>query len=289
MTKPIFTGVCTALVTPFLNDQINIPLLERLLDRQMQAGVSAVVLAGTTGEAPALTNEEKLNMIVRAKSFVGKDCMIIAGTGTNSTSNAIAMSQQAAAAGADALLVVSPYYNKGNPAGLIRHYSAIASSVKIPIIVYNVPSRTGMDIPIQVYAELSKIPNIAGVKEASNDITKISKIRYACPDSFCVWSGNDDQAVPAISLGAMGVISVLSNLCPEEIVEMTQSALLGDYATAASYQSALSPLIEAMFCEVNPIPIKYAMRYAGFDCGECRTPLGPISEATKNRIETIIS
>lgn len=289
MRKPIFTGVCTALVTPFLNDQINYPLLERLLDRQMHAGVSAVVLAGTTGEAPALTDDEKMNMIARAKAFVGKDCTIIAGTGTNSTMRTVTMSQQAESAGADALLVVSPYYNKGNTAGLIQHYSTISSSVQIPIILYNVPSRTGADIPIQVYSKLSKIPNIAGVKEATTDITKVSKIRYTCPNSFYVWSGNDDQTVPVISLGGMGVISVLSNLCPEEMVEMSQAALLGDYATAASYQSALSSLTEVMFSEVNPIPIKYAMRYAGFDCGECRLPLGPVSEVTKNRIEALLS
>ena len=288
MTKPVFTGVCTALVTPFLNNQINYPLLERLIDRQLQAGVCAVVLSGTTGEAPTLTDDEKINMISCAKSYVGNDCTIIAGTGTNSTAHAIQMSQQAETAGADALLVVAPYYNKGNSAGLVQHFTAISEAVKIPIILYNVPSRTGIDIPIKVYSELSKLKNIAGVKEASTDITKISKSRYACPDSFHIWSGNDDHTVPVLSLGGIGVISVLSNLCPEEMVEMTHAALTGDYATAASYQSALSSLTDLLFSEVNPIPIKYAMRYAGYDCGECRLPLGPVSEVTKDRLKALL-
>lgn len=288
MLKPFFTGVCTALVTPFLNGEINFPLLERMIDRQVSSGVSAIVLAGTTGEAPTLTNIEKIKLIECAKTVVGNDCKIIAGTGTNSTLHAVEMSQEAEDAGADALLVVAPYYNKGNANGLIQHFSLIATSVHIPIILYNVPSRTGIDISIKVYQELSKIPNIVGVKEASTDLTKISKIRYTCPDNFSVWCGNDDLIVPAMSVGAKGAISVISNLFPEEVAEMTKAARLGDYATAASYQIALTPLIEVLFSEVNPIPIKYAMRYAGFDCGGCRLPLGSISHSTKKRLDAIL-
>jgi len=289
MNQPLFTGACTALVTPFLNNEINYPMLERLIDRQLCAGVSAIVLSGTTGEAPTLTDQEKTEMIKRAKAFTGKDCTIIAGTGTNSTDHALRLSREAEEAGADALLVVSPYYNKGNPSGLVRHFSAIANAVKIPVILYNVPSRTGVDIPIKVYLELSKLPNVAGVKEASTDLTKIAKIRYACPETFHIWSGNDDLTVPVMSLGGHGVISVLSNLCPEETVEMTNAMRLGDTAAAACYQIALMPLIELLFAEVNPIPIKYAMRYAGYDCGECRLPLGPLSASVKKRLSDLLA
>ena len=288
MKQPIFTGVCTALVTPFLHNEINYPLLERLLERQILSGVSSVVLAGTTGEAPTLRDEEKVELITRAKSFTGGDCTIIAGTGTNSTAHAIEMSKQAEKAGADAVLVVSPYYNKGNPSGLIQHFTRISQSISIPVILYNVPSRTGFDVPVAIYKELSAIPNVIGVKEASTDITKIAKIRYACKEDFTIWSGNDDQIVPVISMGGKGIISVLSNLCPEETVDMATAALRGDFAKAAAYQAAFAPLIELLFSEVNPVPLKYAMRYAGFDCGECRLPLGPISKASKKRIDALL-
>lgn len=289
MANSVFTGVCTALVTPFLNDEINYPMMERLIDRQINAGVNAIVLSGTTGEAPTLSDREKAEMIKRAKAFTGNDCKIIAGTGTNSTAHAISLSRQAWEAGADALLVVAPYYNKGNASGLVRHFTAIAKIVQIPVILYNVPSRTGIDIPVKVYKELSAIPNIAGVKEATTDMSKISKIRYSCPDTFRVWCGNDDLTVPVMSLGGDGVISVLSNLCPEEMVEMTNAMRKGDIDTATCYQVALTPLIEILFSEVNPIPIKYAMRYAGYDCGECRLPLGPLSTAVKNRLDALLA
>lgn len=285
MKNTIFTGVCTALVTPFLDDRINYPLVEQLLRRQVEAGVDAVVLSGTTGEAPTLSDEEKITLFKRAKEFSGNSCTIIAGTGSNSTSHAIELSQAAEDAGADALLVVSPYYNKGNPDGLFSHFLSIAHAVSIPIIVYNVPSRTGVDIPVSVYKRLSCIPNIAGVKEASNDITKISKIRATCGEDFKIWSGNDDQIVPVMSLGGQGVISVLSNICPVETTAMAQAALAGDFDTAAALQCQLLPLIELLFKEVNPIPIKYAMRYIGFDCGNCRLPLGQISPETKKRLD----
>lgn len=285
MNNTVFSGVCTALVTPFLDDKINYPLVEQLLRRQVEAGVNAVALSGTTGEAPTLSDAEKIQLFKRAKEFSGDCCTIIAGTGTNSTSHAVEISQAAEGAGVDALLVVSPYYNKGNPDGLFRHFQSIANAVSIPVILYNVPSRTGVDIPVSVYKRLSEIPNIAGVKEASTDITKIVKIRSICGDEFKIWSGNDDQIVPVMSLGGQGVISVLSNICPVETVAMTQAALAGDFDTAAALQSQLMPLIELLFKEVNPIPIKYAMRYIGFDCGGCRLPLGQISSETKKQLD----
>ena len=285
MKKPLFTGVCTALVTPFLNQEVNYPLLEQLIRRQMDAGIHTLLLSGTTGESPTLSDNEKITMIKVAKEYTGNTCTIIAGTGTNSTEHAIQQSIAAQKAGADAVLVVSPYYNKGNTDGLYRHFAAIAKSIDIPIILYNVPSRTGVDIPISVYKKLSNIENIIGVKEAVNDITKIAKLRSLCPHDFYVWSGNDDQIVPVMSLGGKGVISVLSNLCPEETSNMVEFTLNDDYHSAANLQIRLMPLIEILFSEVNPLPIKYAMRYAGFDCGECRLPLGSLSESCKKLID----
>lgn len=286
MKKCIFTGVCTALVTPFLDGKINYPLAEQLLRRQIEAGVKAVVLAGTTGESPTLSDEEKITLFRRCKDFAGDSCTIIAGTGSNSTAHSVELSRAAEAAGADALLVVSPYYNKATPDGLLAHYVSIASSVSIPIILYNVPSRTGVDIPVPVYKQLSAIPNIAGVKEASTDITKIARIRASCPPDFTVWSGNDDQTVPVMSLGGQGVISVLSNICPEETLAMTHAALDGDFDTAAALQCELLPLIELLFCEVNPIPVKAAMECIGYDCGPCRLPLTQPKAENLQKIRT---
>lgn len=285
MKKPVFTGVCTALVTPFIDDKINYPLMEQLIRRQMQSGVHAIVLSGTTGESPTLSFDEKVMMFKRAKAFAADNCTIIAGTGSNSTSQTIELSQAAQDAGADALLVVSPYYNKGNAEGLFEHYRRIALSVNLPIILYNVPSRTGMDIPVSVYSCLSAFPNIVGVKEASTDITKVAKIHTACGHDFHIWSGNDAQIVPVMSLGGLGVVSVLSNIRPVETVAMTQAALAGDFDTAAALQCQLMPLIELLFKEVNPIPVKYAMRCIGFDCGSCRLPLGTLHADNKKQID----
>ena len=289
MDQFLFTGVCTALVTPFLNDQINYPLLQRLLERQINAGIRAVVLCGTTGEAATLNDEEKINIIRLGKECGKNNCMIIAGTGSNSTDQAIKRSTDAQRAGADALLIVSPYYNKSTPNGLYAHYKAIAQSVSIPIIVYNVPSRTGVDIPVSVYHKLSEIPNIAGVKEASSDITKITKIKALCPASFAVWSGNDDHTVPVCALGGQGIISVLSNLYPFETRAMCEAALDGDYNTAASAQQVLQALIDALFSEVNPIPIKAAMKLIGYDCGPCRLPLSPPLPKTVSLLKNLLT
>ena len=288
MKKPLFTGVCTALVTPFLADAVNYPLLELLLRRQIDAGIEAVVLCGTTGESPTLSDCEKLEIFRRCARYAGSRCKIIAGTGSNDTRHAVALSAAAEAAGADALLVVSPYYNKATPEGLLTHYSAIAEAVHIPIIVYNVPSRTGVDIPVSVYRELSKLPNIAGVKEAGTDMGKISKIRANCPDSFALWSGNDDLTAPILALGGQGVISVLSNVLPEQTQALARAALDGDFDTAADLQLRLLPLMEALFREVNPIPVKAAMKLIGYDCGPCRLPLTPASSETVAKLKEIL-
>ena len=289
MIRTLFTGACTALVTPFSDEQINYPMLEKLLARQLDAGIKAIVLSGTTGESPTLTDSEKIELFRRAKAFVGSDCMIIAGTGANSTAHAVALSVTAELAGVDALLVVSPYYNKATGDGLVAHYTAIAEAVSLPMVLYNVPSRTGLDIPVNIYRKLSLIPKIAGVKEASTDISKITRIKNACSPGFAVWAGNDDLAVPVISLGGSGVISVLSNVCPEEVSAMVNAALDGDMDTATALQQQLQPLYDLLFCEVNPIPVKEAMKYIGFDCGECRLPLCRLTKENQKRMKEFFS
>lgn len=285
--KPLFTGVCTALVTPFLRGEVNYPMLERLLQAQLDAGIKAIVVCGTTGESPTLSDCEKLELFRRSKEFVGDSCKIIAGTGSNCTEHAIYLSQAAEKLGVDGLLLVSPYYNKATPAGLFAHYSAIAASVQIPCILYNVPSRTGVDIPVEVYRSLSRIPNIAGVKEASSDIVKVARILSECPD-FPVWSGNDDQIVPVMALGGSGVISVLSNVAPEKTKAMVDGALDGDFDTAADLQLKLLPLIRALFSEVNPIPVKAALKELGFDCGTCRLPLTSLSPENLEKLNAVL-
>ena len=288
MKKVLFTGACTALVTPFLNGSINYPMLEQLIRRQVDSGIRAIVIGGTTGESPTLTDDEKLTLLRRAKKYAGDECLIIAGTGSNCTDHAVALSKAAESEGADGLLVVSPYYNKATPEGLTAHYSEIATSVQIPIILYNVPSRTGLDIPVTVYKCLAQLPNIAGVKEASTDISKILKIKSACPADFAIWSGNDDHAVAVISLGGAGVISVLSNVMPLQTHLMVQAALNGDFDTAADLQLKLLPLIEMLFCEVNPIPVKAAMKLIGYDCGGCRMPLSAASQTTVKNLKNLL-
>lgn len=288
MKRTLFQGACTALVTPFLGNQVNFPMLEQLLKRQMDTGIRAVVLCGTTGESPTLSDTEKLEIFRRAKAFVGDGCKIIAGTGSNCTEHAVALSMAAEKLGVDGLLVVSPYYNKATPDGLYAHYEVIARAVHIPIIVYNVPSRTGVDIPVSVYKRLARIPNIAGVKEASADITKISRIIAACGPDFSVWSGNDDQAVPVMSVGGQGVISVLSNVMPVETQAMAMAALDGDFDTAVALHLRMLPLMELLFCEVNPIPVKAAMKCIGLDCGGCRLPLTGLTKENQQRLEELI-
>ena len=288
MNQPLFTGACTALVTPFLNHEINYPMLEQLLRRQLDAGIEAIVICGTTGESPALSDEEKLELFRRAKKYVGTTCRIIAGTGSNCTKRAAELSKKAEQTGVDGLLVVSPYYNKTNPDGLYRHYEAIAAATQLPVIVYNVPSRTGMDISPESCSALSRISNIVGIKEASADITKFTKILRLCGERMTVWSGNDDMTVAAAALGAKGVISVLSNVCPVLTQAMTRAALDGDFDTAAALQIQLQPLVEALFSDVNPIPVKAAMAIIGYDCGDCRLPLGKLSEEKRSRLKQLL-
>ena len=285
--KPLFTGVCTALVTPFYRGEVNYPMLERLLQFQMDEGIQNIVLCGTTGESPTLSDAEKLSIFRRAREYVGDKCRLYAGTGSNCTEHAVCLSQAAEDLGMDGLLLVSPYYNKATPEGLFAHYSAIAAAVQLPCILYNVPSRTGVVIPVEVYRKLSRIPNIAGVKEASSDIVKVARILSECP-GFPVWSGNDEQILPVMALGGSGVISVLSNVAPEKTKALADAALDGDFDSAAALQLGLLPLIRALFSEVNPIPVKAAMQELGFDCGNCRLPLTPMGDENLHKLKAVL-
>lgn len=289
MKKPFFTGACTALVTPFLNGQVNYPMMQILLQRQLDAGLEAAVICGTTGESATLSDAEKLELFARCKEYVGDRMKIIAGTGSNATDHTVELSVAAQREGADALLVVSPYYNKATSEGLFRHYLSVAHAVNIPVILYNVPSRTGLDIPVSVYKRLSVIPNIAGVKEATTDIGKILQIRYACQDDLPIWCGNDDMTVPVISLGGKGVISVVSNLLPQKVQAMAIAALDGDFDTAAELQCRLYSLTRLLQCQVNPVPVKAAMKCIGYDCGSCRLPLTELGEEETKKLKEYFS
>lgn len=289
MKKPFFIGACTALVTPFLNGKINYPMMQILLQRQLDAGLEAAVICGTTGESATLSDAEKLELFARCKEYVGDRMKIIAGTGSNATEHTIELSIAAQREGADALLVVSPYYNKATPEGLFRHYLSVAHAVNIPVILYNVPSRTGVDIPVSVYKRLSAIPNIAGVKEATTDIGKILQIRYVCQDDLPIWCGNDDMTVPVISLGGKGVISVASNLLPQEVQAMALAALNGDFDTAAQLQCRLYSLTRLLQCQVNPVPVKAAIKCMGYDCGDCRLPLTELDEEHTKELQKYFS
>lgn len=284
MNDCLFTGAATALVTPFLNGTINYPLFEQLLQRQVDAGIEAVVIAGTTGEAPTLSDEEKLKLFTCAKEYVGSSCKIIAGTGSNSTVHTIELSIAAEKCGVDGLLVVTPYYNKATAEGLFSHFASVVHSVSIPVILYNVPSRTGVDIPVEIYRRLSRIPNIVGTKEASTDVSKVTKILRDCGPDFAVWSGNDDLITPVMALGGKGVISVLSNVLPVQTQAMAKAALDGDFDTASALQIELQPLVELLFSEVNPIPVKAAMNLLGYDCGTCRLPLTTLREENRRKL-----
>ena len=284
MKEFLFTGTATALVTPFLDGAVNYPLFEQLLRRQMDAGIEAVVIAGTTGESPTLSDDEKLELFSRAKEYVGDACKIIAGTGSNSTVHTIELSMAAEKCGVDALLVVTPYYNKPTPEGLFAHYASVAHSVSIPVILYNVPGRTGVDIPVEIYRRLSRIPNIIGTKEASPDVAKVTKILRTCGPDFAVWTGNDELTTPVMALGGKGVISVLSNVLPVKTQAMAKAALDGDFDTAASLQLSLQPLVELLFSEPNPIPVKAAMHLLGYDCGCCRLPLTELTERNHRKL-----
>ncbi len=284
MKRPFFTGLCTALVTPFCEGKVNYPMLEVLLRRQIDAGVDAVVLAGTTGESPTLTREEKLELFRRGVEISAGHCKVIAGTGSNCTASAAELSRQAAELGVDGLLVVTPYYNKTTQSGLVKHYAAVTEAAGIPVIAYNVPGRTGMRIEPDTCRELMKLPNLAGVKEASGDLSVAVRMMEHLP----VWSGNDDQTAALMALGGCGVISVASNVVPGPMNTLVRAGLSGDHALAAVVQRRLNPLIDLLFCQVNPIPVKAAMAMIGLDCGVCRLPLDGLTPQNAQKLRSCL-
>lgn len=285
MKKCLFTGVATALATPFNENGINTKEFKRFIEFQINAGINALVVCGTTGEACTMTQEEKIQAIKCVVSTVNNKIPVIVGTGSNDTSSAIINSILAEELGADGLLVVTPYYNKTTQRGLIEHFKAISSSVSIPIILYNVPSRTGINIDPETCLQLSKIDNIIGIKEASGNISQVAKIAQLCGNDFSIYSGNDDQIIPVLSLGGKGVISVLSNVKPELTRSITNSFFKKATDEACYYQLQALPLIDALFNETNPIPVKYAINMLGFDFGTPRLPLIECSSKSKENIQ----
>ncbi len=274
MKNTIFTGAGVAIITPMNADgSINWEEFGRIIDFQIENGTDAIIVCGTTGESATMTDDEHIEAIRYCVNRVNKRVPVIAGTGSNDTKYAVALSKHAEELGADALLVVTPYYNKTSQRGLVAHFTAIADSVNIPIILYNVPSRTGTNIAVDTYVTLSKHKNIVAAKEASGNLSTIAQIIEACGDDLDVYSGNDDQIVPIMALGGKGVISVLSNVLPKETHEMTKLCLENNVLEAAKMQIKYLELANNLFIDVNPIPVKEAMNLMGFNAGECRLPL----------------
>ena len=284
--KPIiFKGCGTALATPFDEQGINFKVFENMIENQIENGVDALIVCGTTGESSTMTEKERKDAIKFAIDVAKKRVPVIAGTGSNNTAQAMAMSKYAEEVGADACLVVTPYYNKTTQAGLVAHYSAVASSTKLPIILYSVASRTGVNILPETCLELSKIPNIVAIKEASGNISQIAKIAELCGDNLHIYSGNDDQVIPILSLGGLGVISVLSNVAPKYTHDMCINYFDGKHDEALKMQLDALSLINALFCEVNPIPVKYALNLMGYDFGKPRLPLVELTDKNKVVLE----
>ena len=290
MKTPIFSGCCTAIVTPFSDGKINYEKMGELIDFQYENGVSALVVCGTTGENATMTQYEHEEMIDFACKYNNGRMKIIAGIGSNCTEKALKFAQCAKHFGADGTLMVTPYYNKTSQAGLIEHFTYVADRVDIPMILYNVPSRTGIGITAATYKVLSEHPNINGVKEASGDFTLIAATRAACGDELNIWSGNDDNTVPMMALGAKGVISVASNIVPSAVSKLCALCLEEKFNGAEELLRTYTPLFSALFIETNPMPVKYAMKALALDNGEMRLPLTEISESSKERlIQTLIS
>ena len=282
----IFKGAAVAIITPFQeNREINYPKLAEIIDDQIAHHTDAIVICGTTGESSTLTHEEHLEAIRFTVEHVAGRVPVIAGTGSNCTETAIYLSTEAEKYGADALLVVTPYYNKATQKGLIAHYTAIAESVNLPIIMYNVPSRTGCNIQPETAAYLAKnVKNIAGIKEASGNISQIAKLMQLAEGQIELYSGNDDQVVPIMALGGLGVISVLSNVAPQQTHDMVAKFLEGDVAGSREIQLKALPLTDALFCEVNPIPVKAAMNMMGWEAGPLRMPLTEMEPQNQERL-----
>ena len=286
MKEIIFKGMATALVTPMTSDGVDYEALGRLIDFQLENGINALVSVGTTGESATLTPQERKQVISFTIDRVAGRVPVIAGTGTNNTAHAIDFSVSADQAGADALLVVTPYYNKATQKGLIAHFTAIADRVTKPIILYNVPSRTGCNLLPATVAELAKHPNIAAIKEASGNMSQVVDLVARCGEDITVYSGEDGLTVPILSMGGMGTISVLSNVLPKEAVAMTDAFFAGRIQEAAQWQCKLLPLIDCLFSEVNPIPAKAALSAMGFGEEHLRLPLTPMEPENREKLFT---
>ena len=289
MRKPLFTGSGVAIVTPFHHETVDLPALGKLLDFQLENGTDAIIVCGTTGEAATMTYRERMRTIEFCAEHVDGRVPVIAGSGSNATEVAVTLSKDAERAGADGLLLVTPYYNKATQAGLVRHYRCLADAVSSPCILYDVPSRTGVTIAPETYAELAKHPNIVGVKEASGNLGNIQRTRNLCPEDFYIWSGNDDEVVPICALGGVGVISVVANILPAEMHAMVKLCLDNDFDAAGKLQLYLKDFCDAMFCEVNPIPVKTAMNLLDMDAGDLRLPLCEPTEANLARIRDTLT
>lgn len=280
MKKTIFKGAGCAIITPMCEDgSINWDELGRIIDSQLENGTDAIIIAGTTGEASTFSDEEHVEAFKYTVERVGGRVPVVAGAGSNHTDYAAWLSKEAKAVGVDALLHVTPYYNKTSQKGLISHFTAIADATDLPVILYNVPSRTGMTIQPETYLALSKHPNIVAAKEASGNFSAIAKTRYLCGDNLDIYSGNDDQIVPILSLGGKGVISVLSNVMPKATHDLCQLYFDGKTEESSNLQIQLMGLINALFCDVNPIPVKEAMNLLGWKAGQCRLPLADMSDS----------
>lgn len=289
MKKPVFTGAAVAIITPMRADgSVDYEELGRIIDDQIDNGTDAIVICGTTGESPTMTDEEHTACIRYAVKKTAGRVPVIAGTGSNDTKYAIWLSRQAQADGADALLLVTPYYNKTSQAGLIAHYTAIADAVDLPCILYNVPSRTGCNLTAASLKQLTKHPNINAVKEASGNISQVAEIAAACGEELNIYSGNDDQIVPLLALGGKGVISVLSNVAPRYTHDICAKWFAGDTAGSLAMQLAALPLCKALFADVNPIPVKWAMNRLGWHAGACRLPLVAPDEAVQAQLDSAL-
>lgn len=284
MKNTVFTGAATAIITPFRNGEIDYEAFGRLIDWQIEKGIDAIVVCGTTGEASTLTDDEHREAIRFAVEKVGGRVPVIAGTGSNDTAYAIELTQYACEVGADAILLVTPYYNKATQKGLIASFTAVADVSTKPIILYNVPSRTGCNILPATAAVLAEHPNIVAIKEASGNISQIAELASLVRGKMDIYSGNDDQIVPVLSLGGKGVISVLSNLMPYETSQICHKFLSGDIEASAAMQLDLLPLVNALFCEVNPIPVKAAMAAMGYGENSLRLPLTPMESANEAKL-----
>ncbi len=282
----IFTGAGVAIITPFHEDgSVNYDKLEELIDVQCENGTDSIVICGTTGESATLSEAEHIECIKKAVEFTKGRVPVVAGTGSNSTQTAIELSVEAAQAGVDGLLVVTPYYNKATQAGLIQHYTAIANAAKAPIIMYSVASRTGVNIAPETVATLVKnVDNIVGIKEASGNLSQVAKIMNLTDGNIDLYSGNDDQIVPVLSLGGLGVISVLSNVAPQQAHDICAKWFAGDVKESAKLQLKAIPLIEALFSEVNPIPVKKAMNLLGYEVGGLRMPLTELTKPNEEKL-----